>query len=58
MGAFPWYSTVTGGRYGSFSLVLHSDLWEVWELFLGTPPIKMTTNDIAEIVVESGVKHP
>jgi len=35
-----------------------SDWWEVWELFLGTPPIKMTTNDIAEIVVESGVKHP
>ena len=23
MGAFPWYSTVTGERYGSFSLVLH-----------------------------------
>jgi hypothetical protein len=43
MGAFPWYSTVTGGRYGSFSLVLHSDLWELWELFLGTPSIKMTS---------------
>ena len=29
-----------------------SDWWEVWELFLGTPPIIMTTNDIAEIIVD------